>query len=157
MAPQLAATILATAVQEHERALGGWQAEWPTFAALALVTSGALAAVVDIAQGLEVDAERMRNNLGTTRGLMMAEAVTFALAGKIGKTDARKIVEDAIRKATAAKRQLQDVIGEDERVKAHFSAPELNKLFDLMLYQGVAQTFIDRIIGSPALRGAKRP
>ena len=51
-------------VQEHERALGGWQAEWPTFAALALVTSGALAAVVDIAQGLEVDAERMRDNLG---------------------------------------------------------------------------------------------
>ena len=56
-----------------------------------------------------------------------------------------------------AKRQLQDVIGEDERVKAHFSAPELTKLFDPMLYQGVAQTFIDRIIGSPALRGAKRP
>ncbi len=157
MAPQLAATIFATAVQEHERALGGWQAEWPTFAALALVTSGALVAVVDIAQGLEVDADRMRANLGTTRGLLMAEAVTFALAGKVGKTDARRIVDDAVRKATAAKRQLQDVIGEDERVKAHFSAPELNKLFDPMLYQGVAQSFIDRIIGSPALRGAKRP
>ena len=69
IAPNLVATILAAQVQEHERALGGWQAEWPTFPALALVTSGALAAIVDIAEGLEVDGERMRVNLAQTRGL----------------------------------------------------------------------------------------
>ena len=156
MAPPLAASILAAQVQEHERALGGWQSEWPTFASLALVTSGALSGVADIAQGLEVDAERMRDNLATSRGLIMAEAMTFALAGKLGKSEARGIVDDAVRKAVAGKRELQDVIGEDARVKAHFSPPELSKLFDPMLYQGVAQTFIDRMIGSPALRGAKR-
>ena len=33
-APMLAATIVAALPQEHERALGGWQAEWPTLAAL---------------------------------------------------------------------------------------------------------------------------
>jgi 3-carboxy-cis,cis-muconate cycloisomerase len=157
IAPNLAATILAAQVQEHERALGGWQAEWPIFPALVLVTSGALAAIVDIAQGLDVDTERMRDNLGVTRGAIMAEAVTFALAAKIGKPQARRIVEEAIGKATAGKRELQDVIGEDERVKQHFSPPELSKLFDPMLYQGMAQMFIDRIIGSPALRSPKRP
>ena len=66
IAPNLLATILASAVQEHERALGGWQAEWPAFPALALVTSGALHAIVDIAQGLEIDSERMRNNVSIT-------------------------------------------------------------------------------------------
>jgi 3-carboxy-cis,cis-muconate cycloisomerase len=111
---------------------------------------------VEIAQGMDVDAERMRTNLGVTRGMIMSEAVTFALAGKIGKEEARRIVEDAVRKAAASKRNLQDVIGEDERVKPHFTIPELSKLFDPMLYQGVAQTFIDRIVGSPALRGIKR-
>ena len=70
-------------------------AEWPTFPALALVTSGALAAVVDIAEGLEVDAERMRANLDITDGLIMAEAVSFKLAEKIGKSDAHKLVEAA--------------------------------------------------------------
>ena len=156
MAPNLAATIVAAEVQEHERALGGWQAEWSTFPALALVTSGALSAIVEIAQGMDVDTERMRTNLGLTRGMIMSEAVTFALAGKLGKEEARRIVDDAVRKALASKRNLQDVIGEDERVKAVFSVPELSKLFDPMLYQGVAQTFIDRIVGSPALRGIKR-
>ena len=95
IAPNLAATIFAAEVQEHERALGGWQAEWPTFPALALVTSGALAAIVDIAQGLEIDSERMRVNLGATRGQIMTEAVTFALAAKLGRQQARTIVEEA--------------------------------------------------------------
>jgi len=156
MAPNLAATIFAAEVQEHERALGSWQAEWSTFPALALITSGALSAIVEIAHGMDVDTERMRTNLGVTRDMIMSEAVTFALAGKLGKEEARRIVEDAVRKAAASKRNLQDVIGEDERVKPHFTVPELSKLFDPMLYQGVAQTFIDRIVGSPALRGIKR-
>ena len=152
IAPNLLATILAAQVQEHERALGGWQAEWPTFPALALVTSGALAAIVDIALGLEVDSERMRVNLAQTRGLVMAEAVSFALAAKLGKHEAHRIVGEASRKATAAKRDLQDVVSEDDRVKKHLSAEELAKLFEPMGYQGVAQTFIDRIVGS--LQGA---
>ena len=100
IAPNLLATIMAAQVQEHERALGGWQAEWQAFPALALVTSGALFAVVDIAQGLEVDSERMRVNLDATHGLIMAEAVSFGLGAKLGKQEAHKIVAEASRKGT---------------------------------------------------------
>jgi 3-carboxy-cis,cis-muconate cycloisomerase len=156
IAPNLVATIFAAQVQEHERGLGSWQAEWPTFPALALITSGALNAVADIAQGLEVDSERMRANLDATRGLIMAEAVAFALAAKIGKPQAHKIVEEASRKASAAKRDLQDVLGEDDQVKLSLSVGELAKLFEPMGYQGAAQTFIDRIVGSLHARTGKR-
>ncbi len=82
MAPNLAATIFAAQVQEHERSAGPWHAEWPTLPTLLLITSGALAAIVDIAEGLEVDPDRMRANLDTTHGLVMAEAVAMALAEK---------------------------------------------------------------------------
>jgi 3-carboxy-cis,cis-muconate cycloisomerase len=58
MAPNLAATIFAAQVQDHERSAGPWHAEWPTLPTLQLVTSGALAAIVDIAEGLEVDVAR---------------------------------------------------------------------------------------------------
>jgi 3-carboxy-cis,cis-muconate cycloisomerase len=156
IAPNLLATIMAAQVQEHERALGGWQAEWPTFPALALVTSGALAAIVDIAQGLEVDSERMRVNLAQTRGLIMAEAVAFALGAKLGKPEAHRIVAEASRKAIAAKRNLQDVLAEDDQVTLSLSVGELAKLFEPMGYQGSAQTFIDRIVGSLQGRGGKR-
>src|ERR1700730_438408 len=117
IAPNLAATILAAQVQEHERGLGGWQAEWPTLPALALITSGALAAIADIAQGLEVDSERMRANLEATRGLIMAEAISIALAARIGAPEGHSIVGGSSRKAAAAKRDLQDVLGENDQVK----------------------------------------
>src|SRR6202022_4599036 len=92
MAPNLLATILATQVQEHEGSHGSWQAEWPTFSALALVTSGALAAIASIAESLEIDGERMRANLGETRGMIMADAVALALTAKLGKQQAQEIV-----------------------------------------------------------------
>ncbi|MFL6719149.1 MAG: 3-carboxy-cis,cis-muconate cycloisomerase, partial [Burkholderiaceae bacterium] len=40
--PGLVSTMLSGMVQEHERALGGWQAEWDTLPDIALLTSGAL-------------------------------------------------------------------------------------------------------------------
>src|SRR5882757_1275183 len=148
MAPNLAATIFAAQVQDHERSAGPWHAEWPTLPMLQLVTSGALAAIVDIAEGLEVDAARMRVNLGATHGLIMAEAVTFALAESIGKSDAHHLVEAAAKKAVAGKQHLRAVLMSDPKVTAHLSAEKLAKLFDPMTYQGVSQALIDRLLKS---------
>ncbi|MGN6114968.1 MAG: 3-carboxy-cis,cis-muconate cycloisomerase [Nitrobacter sp.] len=148
MAPQLAATIFAAQVHDHERSAGPWHAEWPTLPTLMLVTSGALAAIVDIAEGLEVDAERMRANLDTTHGLIMAEAATFALAEKIGKSDAHHLLEAASKTAVAEKKHLRDVLTADPRVTAHLDAGRIAKLFDPMSYQGVSQALIDRLLAS---------
>jgi 3-carboxy-cis,cis-muconate cycloisomerase len=157
IAPQLVATILACEVQEHERALGGWQAEWATFPALALVTSGALCAVADLAQGIEVDPDRMRANVDITQGQIMAEAITFALAAKISRPEANKLVEEASQKAVTNKVSLQNVLSEDPRVTAHISGPTLGRLFEPMSYQGAAQTFIDRLVGTLKAGANKRP
>jgi 3-carboxy-cis,cis-muconate cycloisomerase len=148
MAPNLAATIFAAQVQDHERSAGPWHAEWPTLPMLQLVTSGALAAIVDIAEGLEVDAARMRVNLDASHGLIMAEAVTMALAEKIGKSEAHHLVEAASKKAVADKKDLRDVLTRNTRVAAHLSADKLAKLFEPMAYQGVSQVLIDRLLAS---------
>jgi 3-carboxy-cis,cis-muconate cycloisomerase len=150
MAPNLAATIFAAQVQDHERSAGPWHAEWPTLPMLQLVTSGALAAIVDIAEGLEVDAARMRLNLGATNGLIMAEAVTMALAEKIGKSEAHHLVEAASKKAVADKKDLRDVLTRDAKVTAHLSADRLTNLFEPMAYQGASQAMIDRLLAAIA-------
>ena len=148
MAPNLAATIFAAQVQDHERSAGPWHAEWPTLPSLLLVTSGALAAIVDIAEGLEVDTARMRANLDATGGLIMAEAVTMALAENVGKSEAHKLVEAASKKAVTEKKDLRDVLLKDPKVSAHLSADKLTKLFEPMAYQGVSQALIDRLLAS---------
>jgi 3-carboxy-cis,cis-muconate cycloisomerase len=148
MAPNLAATILAAQVQDHERSAGPWHAEWPTLPTLLLVTSGALAAIVDIAEGLEVDVARMRANLDTTGGLIMAEAVTMALAEKLGKSDAHHLVEAASKKAVAGKKHLRDILADDSQVTALLGGDGLAKLFEPMAYQGASQALIDRLLAS---------
>src|SRR5215469_11914454 len=148
MAPNLAATIFAAQVQDHERSAGPWHAEWPTLPALMLVTSGGLAAIVDLAEGLEVDATRMRANLDTTHGLIMAEAVTFALAERIGKSDAHHVMEAASKKAVADQKHLRDVLTGDSKVTAHLDAKQIAALFEPMAYQGVSQALIDRLLAS---------
>jgi 3-carboxy-cis,cis-muconate cycloisomerase len=156
LAPQLVATILACSLQEHERAAGPWQAEWLTFPALTLVTSGALGAIADLAQSIELDPDRMRNNLDLTQGQVMAEAITLALAAKISRQEARKLLEEASQKAADEKRSLQNVLADDPRVTAHLPGPVLARLFEPMSHLGSAQTFIDRLVGSVKAGGAKR-
>jgi 3-carboxy-cis,cis-muconate cycloisomerase len=148
MAPQLAATIFAAQVQDHERSAGPWHAEWPTLPQLMLVTSGALAAIVDIAEGLDVDTARMRINLDATQGLIMAEAVAMALAEKVGKSEAHHLVEAASKKAVADKTHLREVLAADSRVTAHLAAEKIAALFEPMAYQGASQALIDRLLDS---------
>jgi 3-carboxy-cis,cis-muconate cycloisomerase len=62
-APALASGILAGLPQEHERGLGGWQAEAPALATLFELAHGALCALRPVVDGLEVDPAAMRRNL----------------------------------------------------------------------------------------------
>lgn len=157
MAPNLLATIVVAQMQEHELAVGAWQTQWHTLPMLALVTSGALAAVGDIGQGLEVDADRMRDNLDFTDGLIMADAVRATLSTKMTRQAAQTVVEEASRKAVNEKRHLSTVLAEDPRVTAYLTPGELARVFDLMSYQGASQSFIERTIGPLQARGIKRP
>ncbi|MDE2331244.1 MAG: 3-carboxy-cis,cis-muconate cycloisomerase [Bradyrhizobium sp.] len=148
MAPNLAATIFSAQVQDHERSAGAWHAEWPTLPSLLLVTSGGLAAIVDIAEGLEIDVARMRANLDSTHGLIMAEAVTVALAGKIGRSEAHHLVEAACKKAVAERKDLREVLAGDPRVTTQLDARKLADLLEPMAYQGASQALIDRLLAS---------
>ena len=148
IAPNLAATIFAAQIQEHERSAGAWHAEWPTLPTLLLVTSGALAAIVEIAEGLEVDVARMRANLDVTNGLIMAEAVAFALAEKIGKSQAHHLVEAASKQAIAERKHLRDVLAGNGEVTAQLGADRMAKLMEPLNYQGASQALIDRLLAS---------
>jgi len=148
IAPNLAATIFAAQIQEHERSAGAWHAEWPTLPTLMLVTSGALAAIVEIAEGLEVDVARMRANLDLTDGLIMAEAVAFALAEKIGKSQAHHLVEAASKRAIAERKHLREVLVGNDEVTAQLGADRMAKLMEPLNYQGASQALIDRLLAS---------
>jgi 3-carboxy-cis,cis-muconate cycloisomerase len=117
--------------------------------------------MAETAPRLEVDAERMKQNLEVTYGLIYAEAVAMTLAQHMGKAAAHTLVESACASAQKEKRHLRDVIGEDAQVSKHLSASELKGLFDPRRYLGEAEAFVDRAVANNGKkprrsRGAER-
>jgi len=145
-APGLVATLFAAMPQEHERSLGLWHAEWQTLPELCGLVSGALQQALLAVPGLEVDTARMRSNLELTRGLLLAEAVSIALAQRIGRDKAHHLIEQCCRQAIAEQRHLREVLGEQAEVCAQLSAAELDRLLDPGHYLGQAQRWVARAV-----------
>ena len=149
-APGLVATMLAAMPQEHERGLGGWQAEWMMLPELVRVTAGAARAVADALETLEVDPDRMRANLEAGRGLPLAEAVTMALAGSMGKREAHATVEAAVTRAAAGGLSLADALVADPEVTRRMTREEIDRRLDAASYLGDARTFVERVLARVA-------
>ena len=121
-APQLAATIVAAMVQEHERALGGWQSEWPTVAALCETLGSAVEAMKEVAPGLAIDTDAIQANMDATEAAVFAERATFLLAGTMGKQKAAAIVEKALAKGGSfleALGRLEKELGDRKSLLGH--------------------------------------
>jgi len=145
-APGLVATMFAAMPQEHERSLGLWHAEWETLPELCCLVSGALQQALIMVPDLEVDAERMAANLELTRGLVLAEAVSIALAQRIGRDAAHHLVEQCCKQAVKEGAHLRDVLGANAEVTAQLSAEELDRLLDPAHYLGQAQRWVERAV-----------
>jgi 3-carboxy-cis,cis-muconate cycloisomerase len=156
--PPLVSTMLAAMVQEQERGLGGWHSEWETLPDIVRLTAGALHHLTTTVSELEIDPERMRQNLDLTQGLIFAEAVAMALAEKMPRPDAHEVVQKACKRAQGSRRDLRSALAQDAIVKAALSGAELDRLFTPANYLGVADQFIDRVLASSAAqREQKKP
>jgi 3-carboxy-cis,cis-muconate cycloisomerase len=146
----LAALALDGAVQDFERATGPWQAEWVALPEAFLHTAGAVSQALFMLNGLEVDTGRMRQNLDSTGGLIVAEAVMMGLAPELGRNEAHDVVYAACRTALEHKRTLADVLKAMPDVIQHVSAERIDFLCDPINYLGTAPQMVDRALQLPA-------
>jgi 3-carboxy-cis,cis-muconate cycloisomerase len=107
--PGLMATVLSSSVGEHERALGGWQAELVTIPELLDATGSALDALERIAGGLVVIPERMKANLEALQGLVFSERLARLIARETDRASALALVDDWSAVAVKERRHLKDV------------------------------------------------
>jgi 3-carboxy-cis,cis-muconate cycloisomerase len=118
-APGLAATLLAAMAAGLQRPAGAWQAEWHALPQLFGLASGALREAVRLAEGLAVDPGRMQANVELTRGLVFADAASAALAAKIGREKAHRIVATAATAVRGTGMTLREALvaaGADEAI-----------------------------------------
>ncbi|HEY7788448.1 MAG TPA: 3-carboxy-cis,cis-muconate cycloisomerase [Casimicrobiaceae bacterium] len=152
--PGLVATMLSAAVQEHERGIGNWPAEWETLPQIVMLTAGALGAMREVVDGLDIDCARMRANLDLTRGQIFAEAVQMALAPKIGRDTAHSLVARACRRAAADHADLRDILLAEPGVSDILDGTAVDRLFDPAGYLGESAAYIERALARyPASAG----
>ncbi|HMA28210.1 MAG TPA: 3-carboxy-cis,cis-muconate cycloisomerase, partial [Solirubrobacterales bacterium] len=133
-----AAVLLEAMPHEHERAAGAWQSEWAPLSESLALTGGAASALREALEGLEVKPDRMRENLDATGALLMAESLVTKLAGRVGQSRARELVEAASGRAIDAGTPLRDQLIGDERVRAELSEEEIDRALDPAGYLGSA-------------------
>jgi 3-carboxy-cis,cis-muconate cycloisomerase len=141
-----ATSLLGSMAQEHERASGAWHAEWPALSEALAMTGGAANSLREALDGLEVRTQRMRRNLDLTGGLLMAESVTMAMAGRIGRGEAKRIVDAACRRAVDAGRPLRDELMADEVVSDLLGPDGIEQALDPLGYLGSADAFVVRAL-----------
>jgi 3-carboxy-cis,cis-muconate cycloisomerase len=146
--PGLVSTMLSAMVQEDERGLGDWHAEWETLPEIFRLTAGALHQMATIVPHLEIDAARMRHNLDATQGLIFAEAVTMAMGKHVGKSSAHALMEEASRQTRESGKHLREVLAQTRAVTERLTSAELDRLFAPENYQGVAGELVDRVINA---------
>jgi len=107
--PGMIANLLAAMPQEHERALGSWQAELAQWPGVFVHAVSAARALAELLAGLQVDGARCRSNVESLNGLVFAERLAEVFAPALGKTDAQGLAADLCRRAASERRHLRDV------------------------------------------------
>ena len=142
--PPLVATLLSAMVQEHERALGGWQAEWGTLPQIVELARASSAQMRIVLEGLHVDAGKMRANLDAGAGVLLAEAVSLALAAQLGRGLAKSRIEAAVQRAHEI--GFRAALLADPAITDHLDPRRIDALLDPANYLGAAGEFVDDVL-----------
>ena len=146
---QQVATMLDAMIHDFERATGPWHLEWLAIPESFLLTASGLAQAKFMLSGLVVDTQRMRTNLGLTRGLIVAEAVMMAAAPKLGRQQAHDIIYSACREAIEHGGTLATILQtKSVIVDALGGHDAVERACDPANYLGLSGAMVDRVLAT---------
>jgi 3-carboxy-cis,cis-muconate cycloisomerase len=117
-APGLVASLLSAMEQEHERAAGAWQSEWPALTDLLTTVGSAASWLAESLRRLRPDPARMAEIAAAAAEGPLAGALAEALAPTLGKGAAHDAAAAAVREAHDSGRPLAEVVAAHTDVDA---------------------------------------
>ncbi|MER6629873.1 3-carboxy-cis,cis-muconate cycloisomerase [Streptomyces sp. NPDC000987] len=141
-APQLAATLYGSLVAEDERPAGAWHAEWEPLRDLLRLVGGAARDAAELAEGLRVHADAMREHLDLTHGLIVSERLSAELAGVLGRARAQALLTELARRTRTEGRPLAELLSEEPALQGL----DLGDATDPTRGTGSAGTLTDRAL-----------
>jgi adenylosuccinate lyase len=134
-------------VAEHERDGAAWKTEWALLPQACGAAAIALALGSELAAGLQVDEQRMRENVDAQRGYVLAEPAMLALAGEVGPRRAHELVHAAAARGLQPAPTLREALAADPEIAALLSPERLGSLLRPELALGAADELVRRVLG----------
>lgn len=106
----LNSAIQGAALHRQQRDGAAWMTEWLSLPQLCILTGRALQLAIEVLTALRPDADRMARNLDDGRGLIHAEALSFALAARMPRPAAQAVIKDLCARATLDGPALPDLV-----------------------------------------------
>ena len=133
-------------VAQDDRDMGVGIVLWKAIPEAFILTGGILERLLHVMGGLQVDPERMKQNLHCTGGLIVSEAVMLRLAQHIGREAAHEAVSKAVQSARSTGKAFAETLVEHPAIAGRLSEDELNALLDPEAYIGMAAELVDDIL-----------
>ncbi|MYU20808.1 lyase family protein [Streptomyces sp. SID8352] len=142
--PVMAAGLTQCLTTEDERSAGVWHAEWLLLRECLRLVGGAAHTAVELTEGLQVRADRMRENLGLTGSAIASERIAAVLAPRLGKSSAKQLLTEVTAEAARTGRPLAEVLAEVPGIG--ITPADLADLCDPGAYTGAAAALVDRAL-----------
>ncbi|HZQ78946.1 MAG TPA: adenylosuccinate lyase family protein [Acidimicrobiia bacterium] len=140
--------LVESMIVEHERDGRSWKAEWAAFPDVCRLTSASLRFARDLVDGLVVDAAAMAANVESGGGYLFSERVMAALAARLGKQTAHRLVYEASMAGVEAGRSFREALEAVSAITDTLSKDELDELLDPAASVGQAPDIVDEILAS---------
>lgn len=135
------------AIQWHERDLCNSSSERFILPHSLIMTDWIVFQMNKVFRNLQVNPERMRQNLENSKGLPMAEAVMTKLVEKgMGRGDAHELVRTCSLKAVSDDKQLLSVLLENPKVIKLLKKKELEEVMNPRNYLGISDKIVDQVV-----------
>ncbi|MEU6479375.1 adenylosuccinate lyase family protein [Streptomyces sp. NPDC047017] len=146
-APAYSLVLAQSLLAEDERSAGGWQSEWQPLRELLRLAEGAAGTAADLAGGLEIHPDRMRDNLRLTGGAVVSERLNAVLAEPLGKAAAKRLLAEVAREAVTGRRPFDEVLAKTPGLESRLTGgTKLPELLDPANYLGAAEELVERVL-----------
>jgi len=143
----LLAPAMENVITWHERDLTQSSAERFIIPEACILTDYMLALITEIISGLVVNEERMKQNIGLTKGRCMSEAVMIALTKKgMDRQEAHEYLRMLTIKSEAEEQSFKAVLLKDEKVRKLLNEREITHALNPRNYLGTAVRQVERVV-----------
>ncbi|MBI4212663.1 MAG: adenylosuccinate lyase [Deltaproteobacteria bacterium] len=132
----------------HERDISHSSVERVIAPDATILTDFMLHRMAGLIDRLDVFADRMAENLESSRGLYASQTLLLALIRKgLSREEAYKMIQDSAMKSWNEKKHFCDLVAANPDIKSRLSAEELDRAFDLTEHLKHVGAIFERVFG----------